>query len=376
MHKLFKDIPGQNQAKEILSNFLSTGKTPHAFLFTGLNGVGKEFTAFRFTEALNFSIAGHIDEKVSNQIKQLNEPFIKYIIPLPRGKNETDTSGPTEKLSNDELETLTEEIKNKIENPFYKISIPRANNIKISSIRDIKKFLSLQYEESFYRAVIISDAHLMNEEAQNALLKSLEEPPDKVVFILITPQPARLRETIRSRCWRINFSPLSEMDLVDVLIKYFKADKKLSQAVAPFSDGSLYTAINLIESDFYNLREKTISILRYSFGRKFNSAFDQLNSVLGEQSAVNIPLVIKMINTWINDLIKHKYHLKKIFFKEHEETLEKFNAKFPDVELNNTAAKLEYLSSLLKNNVNPNLIAANIIFELSSVINTNPAKSA
>jgi DNA polymerase-3 subunit delta' len=67
----------------------------------------------------------------------------------------------------------------------------------------------------------------MNEEAQNALLKNLEEPPEKVIFILITSQVSKLRRTIISRCWRINFDPLSEEDIAKVLVSYFKVDQSL-----------------------------------------------------------------------------------------------------------------------------------------------------
>jgi len=119
--------------------------------------------------------------------------------------------------------------------------------------------------------------------------------------------------------------------------------------------------------DFYNLRETTISILRYSFGRKFNSAFDEVNKVLADQSADNIKLVIKMIITWLNDLQKHRYQLKKYFFKEHVETLEKFNTKFPDVDLQNITFTLDKLSTLVKSNININLLTANLIFELSAL---------
>ncbi len=90
-------------------------------------------------------------EKALRLIGQLQEPYIKLIIPLPRGKNETDTSSPTEKLSQDEIDLLREQIEIKATNPFHKISIPKANSIKINSIRDIKKFLSMDYNEIGYR---------------------------------------------------------------------------------------------------------------------------------------------------------------------------------------------------------------------------------
>jgi len=252
-------------------------------------------------------------------------------------------------------------------NPYHKIKLPRANNIKISSIRSIKKFLSLNYEDVAFRFIIISSAHLMNEAAQNALLKNLEEPPQGVIFILITPFPERLRETIISRCWKINFDPLSNEELTQVLTKNLNVDISKAKSVAPFADGSVTNALKLIDMDIRTLSEKTISILRYSFGRKYHSAFEEFKSLLADQSAENMQIILKMIITWLNDLQKYKNGIDQYFFKEHKDTLHKFNSKFPHVELKDIVFKLDQLSSSIKNNININLIAANIVFELSAL---------
>jgi DNA polymerase-3 subunit delta' len=361
-------IPGRQKVKVILNGLIKSSKIPHALLFTGIDGAGKEYHAISFAQTVIQNSSSKLSENALRQISQFNEPYIKFIFPLPRGKSETESSSPTEKLTTDEIEMIQEQLGKKIKNPYYKIVIPKANNIKINSIREIKKFLALDYSEITKRFVIISDAHLMNEEAQNALLKNLEEPPDDVIFILCTSQVSRLRQTIISRCWKINFDPLSEEELAEVLKKYFKIDDKIVDAVVPFSEGSVNTALHLIEMDIFKLKEKTISILRYSFGRKFNSAFEELNTLLSDPFYQNYKIVIKMIITWLNDLVKHKYHLKNFFFSDYMETLDKFNTKFPDVELKSIAFKLDRLSSLTKNNINPSLLSANLVFELSSVI--------
>ena len=368
MNDFFQDIPGQERVKKILSNFSSISNLPHALLFSGMEGTGKEFFAIRLAQSINSQISSEVEnQKIIKQIKNISEPYVKYIIPLPRGRNETDSDGSTDKLGAEEIELLHEELNKKIKNPYYTFTLPKANTIKINSIRDIKKFLSLDFSDIAYRFVIISSAHLMNEAAQNALLKNLEEPPQGVIFILITQFPERLRETIRSRCWIINFDPLNNEELVKVLIDYFSIDQQTAESVAPFSYGSVTNALKLIELDIANLMEKTISILRYSFGKKYHSAFSELNSLIANQDQEHIQLVIKMLLIWLNDLQKHKYNIHTYFFKQHKETLEKFNSKFPDIELEDIVFKLDRLSSYLKNNININLLTANIIFELSDL---------
>jgi len=137
--------------------------------------------------------------------------------------------------------------------------------------------------------------------------------------------------------------------------------------VAPFSGGSVSTALKLFEMDIQLLSEKTISILRYSFGKKYHSAFEEFKSLLADQSTENIQLIIRMIITWLNDLQKHKLDIDHFFFKEYKETLQKFNSKFPDVDLEKTVLNIDRLSSYIKSNINVNLLTANIIFELSAL---------
>jgi DNA polymerase-3 subunit delta' len=366
MNSRWKGICGQQSVLDILDRVILSSNIPHAFLFTGIDGIGKEFTAIKFTSALNVSSSNN-SRDLDHIISNYSEPYIKYIYPLPRGKNETDESGPFEKLSSDELDLIQDELQKKKENPYYKLTIPKANKIKVNSIRDIKKFLSLNYSDIKYRIVLISDAHLMNEEAQNALLKNLEEPPEGVIFILITPYPGLLRETIRSRCWSLNFSPLNNHELKEVLTSFFDIEDNLAESVAPFSNGSVTNALNLLDHDFYLLLDKVISILRYSFAKKYHSALDEISYFLKEDSATRMRILIQMIMIWLNDIQRHRIGNNNYFFDKYKETLDKFNLRFPLINLNDTVVRIDYFGSIIQNNINLNLMAVNIIYELSAL---------
>ena len=368
MNNYFEGITGQKSAKNILNKLINNSKIPHALLFQGIDGSGKELISIRFAQAVNKKFSSDDDNNpVIKKIAYLTEPYIKYIFPLPRGKNETDTSSAMEKLSQPEIQTIQEELNKKIINPYYKLKIPKAQNIKINSIRDIKKFLSLDYSDIKFRIILISNAHLMNEAAQNALLKNLEEPPEGVIFILTTPFPSLLRETIRSRCWVVNFEPLSYAEITDVLVKYFNIDKLNAESVAPFAGGSVSSALSLIENDFEHLKEKTIFILRYSFGRKYSSALNEFSSFISEGDSESVKILIKMMIIWLNDVQKYRYGDDSFFFKDYKETLEKFNNRFPGIELNGIVTELESLIAFFKNNVNLNTIILSLIFKLSSL---------
>jgi len=253
----------------------------------------------------------------------------------------------------------------KTSNPYHRIQISKANTIKVNSIRDINKFLSLQFERSIYRFILISEAHLMNETSQNALLKNLEEPPEEVIFMLTTPYPNHLRETIRSRCWSMYFNPLSVSELTDILVEYYGIEKSLAEEVSVFSDGSVTTAIELLENDFRVLKDKTINFLRYSLGKKFHSAYQEISDILKDADPSRLKFFIQMIIIWLNDLQRFRTSNGNIFYSDYKETLEKFNNKFPHSNISEVVFKLDYLSSLIQNNINPNLLAANLIFNIS-----------
>ena len=368
MIPIIDNLPGQERVKQTLNNFLKSEKIPQALLFSGIDGVGKDNAAIQFAKSIVSNANSSDAEKKINSIEQLQEPYLKLIFPLPRGKNETDSNTPIEKLTEDDIESIREQIELKAQNPFYHISLPKANNIKINSVRDIKQFLSMNYDESGYRFILISDAHLMKEEAQNSLLKSLEEPPEKVIFILTSSMISKLKPTILSRCWKINFDPLPAEVLVSILENNFQIEKVIAEEVAPFAFGSVQSALNLIEMNFHNLKEQIIFILRYSFGRKYDSALTELNSILANQNNTNYQIVIELILAWLNDIQKHKLQIDDFYFKDHIETLEKFNSKFPDIQLLNISSRLEKLSNLPQQNINPALLSANLICELSSVV--------
>lgn len=368
MNTFWDNIYGHKNNIEIIDRILASSTIPHAFLFIGKQGVGKDYFAIQLAKSITENFAPQQNQQqILNGLTKLSEPYVKFIFSLPRGKNEIDESNPYEKLSTDELDEIRNEIQKKTLNPYHRIQLTKANTIKVSSIRDINKFLSLQFEHSFYRFILISDAHLMNETSQNALLKNLEEPPDKVIFILTTPYPDLLRETIRSRCWSLFFSPLSSEDITNTLIQFYKIDKDLARDVSAFSDGSISTAIQLLDNDFKTLIDKTINFLRFALGRKFHSAYSEIMKIMDVSDTLRLKLLIQMVITWLNDLQKFKYQRIDFYFSDYVETLDKFNRKFPRPDISDTVFKLDYLSSLVQNNVNPNLLATNVIFTISGL---------
>lgn len=356
----------QERAKEILTNFFDSRRVPHAFIFFGPDGVGKFFTALQYSQMLYSYYSDEIRTTAQKKIQELQEPYVKLIFPLPRAKGESSDDSSIEKLSKEQIEIIQSELSKKINNPYYKISIEDANTIKINSIREIRKFANHSYEYAPLRFIFILDADLMNEQTQNALLKNLEEPPEGIVFFIITSNIEKLLPTVQSRCWTINFNPLSTNSVKDILIKYFEIDEITALRAAHFANGSVQNALILIKKDIAFLLEKVISILRYSIARRYFTAYQELISTFNGNPLEDLQIIINLIKVWFNDVLKNKFDSNDYNFKDFSETFIKFNSKY-NVNINEIYSKLEKLEEGCKKNLNLNVLSMNLIFELASI---------
>lgn len=365
MKNYFDAIADQEKALTQIKKLYTSKRVPHALLFYGEEGTGKFFTALQFLKLLNDSQSNPSIEK---KIKSLSEPIFKYIFPMPRGKGEGNDDTATEKLTEKQIQLIHEELAKKRVNPYHKIELENANTIKISSIREIRKFLSLDYSDIKYRMILIEDAHKMNSESQNALLKSLEEPPDGVIIVLTTPYIEKLLPTIQSRCWRINFNNLRAESVKTILKEYFEINDDNAEVASLFSGGSVTKAVKLLESDLKSLMHSAIQILRYSLGNWLNSAILESNKIIEIYDKETYKEMIILVLTWLNDVMKERIDLDNFYFKDFKETLSKFNKNFPDSNIENIYNEVDRLLQSIDNNVLLNVISLNLILQLNSIV--------
>ncbi len=365
MNQFLNSIIGQKRVTETLQKFIQSDQVPHAMLFSGPKNVGQHQTAIALISEL--LAKKNSNKNFSTQIEKLEEPVVKYVISLPRGKGETSDDLPLSKLTGNDLDILKEELNKKIDNPFYEINIEKANTIKISSIRDIKKNMSINYDDLANRLILIDEAHLMGVAAQNALLKSLEEPPKGVIFVLISDKPEMLLTTIKSRCWELPFAPLQNSDIENILTNNFKIKPDLARKIIPFADGSVHRVFDLLNYDFENLLDTSINILRFSLARRYNTAIKLFNSAIENNSKMVVPILIQLFITWFNDVQKVKVGRDDIHFTEYTDTINKFVQNFDFVKLDDITFNLTELRKNIDYNINLNLLVLNIIFTLSAI---------
>ncbi len=366
----FPGLIGHEEIKERIYAILSSGNIPHAFLFSGKEGIGKFAFSLEILKYINQTKADNNSKEIlERQIQLLHELYVHYVFPLPRGQNETATDNPYAFLSEDVMEEIQKEISKKSKNPYYDLKITSAQNIKISSIRRIKKQLAINTNDIPYRGIIIEHAERMSAEAQNSLLKSLEEPPDGVIFFILTKDENLLLPTIRSRCWIVNFGSLFNDEIVKILVKYFNADENVAQKIAPFSNGSVLGASKFLEEERYEIVEKTIDFLRKAISKKYNEALTFLNEIISDASN-DIEFVVNLINLWLEDvlLVRHS-ELTNYSFVDFEDTFIKYNKSFPKAKVHQVIDSLQKIVMAYKQNVSLKIILMNIIFNVSSLGN-------
>ena len=214
-------VEGQPRAVEALKAALRSGAVHHAYLFGGPDGVGKELTAVGFIQALlcrQRPREGCGECSTCQRVERRNHPDVLWVMPeeeqIQRGlAGRSDFTGMPSK------------------------------DIRVEQIRALGERLSLRALEADTKVAVIASAQEMNPNAQNAVLKTLEEPPNGTVLMLISSAPDKLLPTIRSRCAKVHFGPLSEELVAMKLRSARKLDPATAALVAVMSGGSLSRAL-------------------------------------------------------------------------------------------------------------------------------------
>ncbi|MFZ1977960.1 MAG: DNA polymerase III subunit delta', partial [Bacteroidota bacterium] len=263
-------IIGQERVKRLLQNMLLAKQLAHAYLFYGAEGIGKDALALEFARTINCS-SGAPNPcgwcPSCKKFETLQHPDVKLIFPLPVGKGEKQGDDPFSVLTEDQILTVREQVRLKAEDPYHKIEIPKANFIKINSIRSMKRESSMSRSEEGKKIFIIFNAELMNMESSNSLLKTLEEPLPDTMILLTTSAKDSLLPTILSRCQTVQCDLLSEEDIFKALKERDGIENDQSRLAARLANGSYGLARRLTSDDMAGQREETVDFVRLSLSK-------------------------------------------------------------------------------------------------------------
>jgi DNA polymerase-3 subunit gamma/tau len=219
----------------------------------------------------------HVTTTLKNSIKQGTISHA-YLLTGPRGVGKTSVARVLAHAVND--------LPYEDENPHIDIvEIDAASNRRIDEIRELRERVHISPTSAKYKVYIIDEVHMLTKEAFNALLKTLEEPPAHVIFILATTEFHKLPDTIVSRCLRLSFKPISVADIVSHLQTIAKQEKlsiedEALQLIAQHGDGSFRDSISLLDQVRNSGESVTAAIVEQMLGRVPETAISAILSAV------------------------------------------------------------------------------------------------
>ena len=328
----FPQIIGHEPQKEFLRNSVRKNRISHAYLFSGPEGVGKKLVAIDFAKLINCVEDGaeNLDCECTSCVK-------------------------TEKGLNPDVLVF---------------GYPGEKTIKVDHVRqDIERLIHLAPYENPYKVFIIDGAQRMNFNAQNAFLKTLEEPPPNSVIILITTLADLLMPTIRSRCQSVVFQPLETGQVKEFLEKE-KPGNDDSELVSRISGGSISRALNTDE-DYLRKRTEYIGCVMDVDRRKPLTLFDSVERIqkdIKNGGPEELKTVFDIFSTWLRDSVIMKTSGKKeeIVNNDLIEQLSEYSEKREVSELLGKFAALEEtMTRISENNANVEVSLENLLLRLS-----------
>ena len=275
---LFSEILGQEHIKNHLTQSVDNGRIAHAQLFIGPEGSGTLPMAIAYAQYLlcNNSNGENSDGNAACNLKfnSMSHPDLHFAFPVT-----TSDKVKSKPVSNYYLEDWRRLLK---EQPYgnlfdwYKLLgvDNKQGNISVEEAQEIVKSLALKSYEGGYKVMLIWMAEKMHTAAANKLLKLIEEPPNKTVFLLIAEDEEQIINTIKSRCQILHFPPLAENDIKQGLIKQYNLDESIATKIAHQSNGNYNKACDLVYQDSEDLQFESwfIMWIRSAFKAKGNKA--------------------------------------------------------------------------------------------------------
>lgn len=275
---LFSEILGQEHIKNHLTKSADFGRIPHAQLFVGPEGSGTLPMAIGYAQYL---LCQNANSENDNGIAACNLKFKNFSHPDLHFAFPVATTDKVKKhpVSNYFLaewrELLTKQPYGNLFDWYRTLGIDnKQGQIGVDEAQDINKSLALKSFEGGYKVMLIWMAEKMNTQAANKLLKLIEEPPNKTVFILIAEDEEQIINTIRSRCQILHFPPLAEIVIKNALIKNYQLSEIDATKIAHQSNGNYNKACDLVYSDSEDTQfeEWFVSWVRAAFKAKGNKS--------------------------------------------------------------------------------------------------------
>ena len=284
-----QDLIGQDAAQQAFLQAFNSDRMHHAWLITGQQGIGKA------------TLAWHIARFLLSQPADSGGMF-GDLSPAPADNLTVPADTPIARR----IAALAEPRLFLCRRPWDEKNKKLRQNITVDETRKLKGFFNLSAADGGYRVTIVDAVDEMNTSAANALLKILEEPPEKTVLLLVSHQPARLLPTIRSRCRTLPCAPLNGSDMARALQNAgIDADPSDAQALAILSGGSVGEAIRLMHGDGLRLYGQLVSLAATAPQLDRSAALQLADSCVGTAAEPRYTATLRLISLLLARLARY-----------------------------------------------------------------------
>ena len=336
------NVIGQNTALDYLKKSFGAKRLSHAYLFVGPPQVGKMTLALNLSQAVNCTSEKH--EKPCSSCSQCcrtlegNHTDVEIIKAYEASKNGT-----------------------------------TRHSIGIDQIRELQHKLNLKPFEGAFRVTIFEDSERMTEEASNALLKTLEEPPSQSLLILLASQETQLLPTIRSRCIRIKLNPMPVNEIIDHIVANHSIKEDTAHLIGRLSKGCLGWAIEAsrnphILADRAIQMDRMLDLMDSDLEHRFRESDDLVTTLYNDRREA-MQILREWLGIWRDLMLIQNNSVNLITNIDYMTTLKSRSIKYSSDQIINTINTMQISIDSLANNVNPRLAIETIMLMIPR--NTN-----
>lgn len=321
----FQDMIGQSTLIAHIKHSIDKGRVVHAYIISGEKGSGKKMLAFILAKAMNCRSSGERPCDACPSCIQFN----------------------------------TEN------HPDMKILTPIKSKILIEQVRELQKDIYVKPYEAGKKVYIIENAESMTDQAQNCLLKTLEEPPASGILILLTARLEGLLPTIRSRCQLLKLGRVSRDSLRSFLIEKKGLEAEKAVLIARLSDGLVGNALNLATSaDFFSERELVLQTVEKIVTG--NYLFALTSYKFFEERKNNIEAVLDMMQGWFRDLLvwKETRQSDLLINCDRKDILDRLSSLFTLTSIQDIIERISLGKKGLKQNANLQLTMESLLLKI------------
>lgn len=330
-----KNIIGHTKQIAQLRRAIQSGRVPNAYLFFGAGGVGKSLVAENIAKILNCQ----------------------------------NPTNPQTELDACEECNSCKKISNKT-HPDVRIVEPDGEHIKVEQLRDVLRGVSFKPYEGRWKIVIFDKAEMLLPSAGNLFLKTLEEPTNRTLFILLSSRQELLLPTIVSRCQRVRFGGLPSSFISDILKKEFKLEDEDARFYSLMAEGSISRGKSMVAGDWKKNSENYLaSIQKFVFSADIDSSsgVEQLFSLCEKlsQEKETLPLILDLLRSWYRDLIIWSATNESSYLL-HKGSINEIKNQSTQVTINELYRRLDLIekaSTALEFNANKQLALENMFIE-------------